>query len=56
MYECEVSYLMTTPTILTHKLFLLSRRYENEEKVLEVEIEPGMKDGYQYPFISEGSF
>ena len=22
--------------------------------MLEVEIEPGMKDGYQYPFIAEG--
>ena len=30
-------------------------RYETEEKILEVEIEPGMRDGYQYPFISEGT-
>ena len=29
-------------------------RYENEETILEVEIEPGMEDGYQYPFVSEG--
>jgi len=29
-------------------------KYSNEEKVLEVEIEPGVKDGYEYPFISEG--
>jgi DnaJ-class molecular chaperone len=29
-------------------------RYSNEEKVLEVEIEPGVKDGYEYPFVSEG--
>lgn len=29
-------------------------KYETEEKILEVEIEPGMRDGYQYPFISEG--
>lgn len=29
-------------------------RYVLEEKVLEVEIEPGMKDGYDYPFIAEG--
>ena len=27
-----------------------------EEKVLEVDIEPGMKDGYDYPFIAEGTF
>lgn len=26
----------------------------NEEKQLEIEIEPGMKDGQEYPFISEG--
>jgi DnaJ family protein B protein 11 len=25
-----------------------------EEKQLEVEIEPGMRDGYEYPFLSEG--
>ena len=31
-------------------------RYVLEEKVLEVEIEPGMKDGYDYPFIAEGTF
>jgi hypothetical protein len=29
-------------------------RYVLEEKILEVEIEPGMKDGYNYPFIAEG--
>lgn len=29
-------------------------RYVLEEKVLEVEIEPGMKDSYQYPFVAEG--
>ena len=22
--------------------------------MLEIEIEPGMKDGYQYPFVAEG--
>ena len=30
-------------------------RYVLKEKVLEVEIEPGMKDGYQYPFVAEGT-
>ena len=25
-----------------------------EEKLLEIEIEPGMKDGQEYPFIAEG--
>lgn len=34
---------------------LLWHRYVLEEKVLEVEIEPGMKDGYNYPFIAEGN-
>ena len=29
-------------------------RFVNEEKILEIEIEPGMRDGYQYPFVSEG--
>ena len=26
----------------------------NEEKLLEIEIEPGMKDGQEYPFVAEG--
>jgi hypothetical protein len=25
-----------------------------EEKLLEVEIEPGMRDGQEYPFVAEG--
>ena len=25
-----------------------------EEKILELDIEPGMRDGYQYPFVAEG--
>ena len=29
-------------------------RFVLEEKVLEMEIEPGMRDGYQYPFVAEG--
>jgi len=29
-------------------------KYVNEEKLLEIEIEPGMKDGSEYPFINEG--
>jgi DnaJ family protein B protein 11 len=29
-------------------------KYVNEEKLLELEIEPGMRDGYEYPFLSEG--
>ena len=30
-------------------------RFVNEEKLLEIEIEPGMRDGQEYPFISEGT-
>jgi DnaJ homolog subfamily B member 11 len=29
-------------------------KYVNEEKILELEIEPGMVDGYEYAFNSEG--
>ena len=25
-----------------------------EEKLLEIEIEPGMRDGQEYPFVAEG--
>lgn len=28
--------------------------YVTKEKLLEVEIEPGMHDGQEYPFIAEG--
>ena len=28
--------------------------YVTKEKVLEVEIEPGMRNGQEYPFIAEG--
>ena len=31
-------------------------RYVNEERVLEVEIEPGMRDGQEYPFVAEGRY
>lgn len=29
-------------------------RLVNEERTLEVEIEPGVRDGMEYPFIGEG--
>ena len=29
-------------------------RLVSEEKMLEIEIEPGMRDGHSYPFIAEG--
>ena len=37
-------------------MYHFSLRYVLKEKILEVEIEPGMKDGYQYPFIAEGMY
>ena len=27
-----------------------------KEKLLEVEVEPGMRDGQEYPFIAEGEY
>ena len=41
-------------TDLSHFIFFIFIRFVNEEKVLEVEIEPGMTHEYQYPFIAEG--
>ena len=35
-------------------LFCYLMRFVNEEKLLEIEIEPGMRNGQEYPFISEG--
>ena len=29
-------------------------RFVPEERLLEVEIEPGMRDGQEYPFVAEG--
>ena len=29
-------------------------KFEPEEKQLEIEIEPGMRDGQVYPFVAEG--
>lgn len=29
-------------------------RFVSEEKLLEIEIEPGMRDGQEYPFVAEG--
>ncbi len=29
-------------------------RFITEEKVLEIEVEPGVADGYQIPFLAEG--
>ncbi len=38
----------------SNKCFLVSFRMVPEEKLLEVEIEPGMRDGQIYPFVAEG--
>ena len=29
-------------------------RFVPEEKLLEIEIEPGMRNGQEYPFVAEG--
>lgn len=36
--------------------FSLSHRFVTEEKVLEIEVEPGVTDGYEIPFHSDGNF
>jgi DnaJ family protein B protein 11 len=36
------------------KVFSLNYRFVTEDKVLEVEVEPGVSDGYEIPFHSEG--
>jgi hypothetical protein len=35
-------------------LSLYLSRLVPEEKLLEIEIEPGMRDGQEYPFVAEG--
>ena len=30
------------------------RRFVTEDKVLEIEVEPGVTDGFEIPFLSEG--
>jgi len=37
-----------------HSHILCICRLVTEERVLEVEIEPGMRDGQEYPFVAEG--
>lgn len=34
--------------------FKYLNRMVPEEKLLEIEIEPGMRDGQEYPFVAEG--
>ena len=36
------------------KLSINIIRYVVEDKVLEIEVELGMRDGHEYPFIGEG--
>jgi len=35
-------------------LFIFFTRFVNEEKTLEFEVEPGMKDGQEHRFVAEG--
>ena len=34
----------------------IMHRMVPEEKLLEIEIEPGMRDGQEYPFVAEGIY
>lgn len=36
--------------------FKINFRFVNEEKLLEIEIEAGMKDGQEQKFVAEGKF
>ncbi len=38
------------------KDFFVFVRFVTEEKVLEIEVEVGVADGYQIPFLAEGLF
>jgi len=37
-------------------LFTVNHRLVNEERTLEVEIEQGVRDEMEYPFIGEGKY
>jgi len=39
---------------LFRKIFVSHCRFVTEEKVLEVEVEPGVTNGFEIPFLSEG--
>lgn len=40
---------------MIRRIFYFSR-FVTEEKVLEIEVELGVADGYQIPFLAEGLF
>ena len=44
-------FLFCSFFFILHSLY---PRLVNEERTLEVEIEPGVRDGMEYPFIGEG--
>lgn len=46
-----MSSLLPAVPLISH----LISRLVNEERTLEVEIEPGVRDGMEYPFIGEGT-
>jgi len=37
-------------------LLTLFYRFVPEERMLEIEIEEGMRDGQEYPFVAEGTY
>lgn len=38
----------------SYSICLFTHRFVSEEKLLEIEIEPGMKDGQEQKFVAEG--
>lgn len=56
--KCVTSALMSSKVRFfccdTEAQFADRYRLINEERTLEIEIEPGMRDGQEYPFVAEG--
>lgn len=56
--KCVTSALMSSKVRFfccdTESQFADRDRLVNEERTLEIEIEPGMRDGQEYPFVAEG--
>lgn len=52
--EDEIIFVLTP--LFFYVVCNFSIRFVNEEKLLEIEIEPGMRDYQEYPFIGEGEY
>lgn len=52
---CVISFCFHLSNIsIQNVLFSIFFRFVNEERTLEIEIERGMRDGQEYPFVAEG--